>query len=88
MTAPDLAYVALVVDKSAASAAIFGKGSGLLRRTSACGGSKIPVLSVGRSTPELFRPSDPNRGPDAGNGIYSGASAAAGLDHKFRGGES
>ena len=59
MTAPDLAYVALVVDKPAASAAIFEKGSGLLRQDFACGGSKIRVLSVGRCALDLFRPADP-----------------------------
>ena len=58
MTAPDLAYVALVVDKPAASAAIFEKGSGLLRQDFACGGSKIRVLSVGRCALDLFRPAD------------------------------
>ena len=65
MTAPDLAYVPLVVDMPAASAAIFEKGSGLLRRDFACGGSKIRVLSVGRGALDLFRPADPCHGPDA-----------------------
>lgn len=88
MTAPDLPYVALVVDKPAAGAATFGKGPGLLRRVFACDVSKIRVLSDKRSTPELFRPSRPCRGPDAGNGVCNVASAAAGLHHKFRGGES
>ena len=88
MTAPDHAYVAFVVDKSAASAAIFGKGSGLLRRDFACGGSNIQLLSVGRSAPEPFRPSDPYQGPEAGNGVCHAAGAAAGPDRNIRGGES
>ncbi|MCY4394385.1 MAG: hypothetical protein OXC10_04535 [Rhodospirillaceae bacterium] len=88
MIAPDLAYVALVVDKPAASAAIFGKSSGLLRRASACGGSKIPVLFVGRSAPRLFRASDPNHRPGAGVGVCHIAGAGAGPDRKIRGGKS
>ena len=88
MIAPDLAYVALVVDKPAASAAIFGKGAGLLRRASACGGSKTPVLSVGRSLPGLSRPSDHNHRPGAGIGVCHVAGAGAGPDRKIRGGKS
>lgn len=88
MTAPDLAYVALVADKPAASAAIFGKESGLLRRVFACGGSEIQVLSDRRSTHELFRPAGPCHGPNAGIGVCRVAGAAAGPDHKIRGGES
>ena len=88
MTAPDLAYVALVVDKPAAGAAVFGKGSGLPRRAFACGGSKIRVLSVGRRALDLFRPADPCHGPDARNGVRHAATAAAGPDHKIRGGKS
>ena len=63
MTAPDLAYVALVADKPAARAAIFGKGSGLPRRAFACGDSKIQMLFGGRPAPGLFRPADPCHGP-------------------------
>lgn len=88
MTAPDLAYVALAADKPAASAAIFGKGSGLLRRAFACGGSEIQVLSDRRSTPEPFRPAGPCHGRVAGNGVCHAAGAAAGPDHKIRGGKS
>ena len=88
MTAPYLAYVPLVVDMPAASAAIFGKGSGLLRQDFACGGSNIRVLSVGRCALDLFRPADPCHGPDARNGVRHAATAAAGPDHKIRGGKS
>lgn len=54
MTAPDLAYVALVVDKPAASAAIFGKGPGLLRRAFACGGSRPRCSPSGAQHPSRF----------------------------------
>ncbi len=88
MTAPDLAYVALVADKPAARAAIFGKGSGLPRRAFACGDSKIQMLFGGRPAPGLFRPADPCHGRDAGNGVRHAAGAAAGPDHNIRGGKS
>ena len=88
MTAPDLAYVAFVVDKPAAGAAIFGKGSGLLRQAFACGDSKIQMLFGGRPAPDLLRPADPDHGPDAAKGVCPGASAAAGPDYKIRGGKS
>ena len=88
MTASDLAYVAFVVDKPAANAAVFGKGSGLLRQAFACGGSIIQEFFVERCAPDLCCPTDPNHGPDAGNDVCLGAAAAAGPDHKIRGGES
>ena len=81
----DLAYVALVVDKPAASAAILGKGSGLLRRAFASNSSEIKMLSIDCLAPEL---SGPDHGPNARNGVCIGASAAAGPDHQIRGGQS
>lgn len=88
MTAPDFAYVAFVVDKPAAGAAIFGKRSGPLRQAPACGGSNIRMLSVGRRAPDPLRPADACRRPDAGIDVCHVAGAAAGLDRKIRGGES
>lgn len=77
MTAPDLAYVALSVDDPEASAAIFEKDFQLPRRDFSCGGSRVPVVSVGRSALALFRPDDPFLGPDAKKGVHHMAIAAA-----------
>lgn len=48
MTAPDLAYVALVVDEPETSAAIFEKDFGLPRQDFSCGASNVPMISVGK----------------------------------------
>ncbi|MEC8205010.1 MAG: hypothetical protein VX075_16150, partial [Pseudomonadota bacterium] len=55
-SAPDLAYVALVVDEPETSAAIFEKDFGLPRQDFSCGGSTVPAIAVGRSAMALFRP--------------------------------
>ena len=88
MTAPDLAYVALAVDKPAAGTVIVGKRFGRPRRAFACDGSNIQMLSAGRPALGLFRSSDPCHRPDAGNGVRHPAGATAGPDRKFRGGKS
>ena len=66
MTAPDLAYVALVVDKPAASAAIFGKAPGLLRRAFACGGSRFRCSPSGARHPRRFAGPTPAMGRTPG----------------------
>ena len=76
MTAPDLAYVALVVDEPAASAAIFERDFGLPRRELSSGGRAVPAISVGATAMALFRPGDPFLGPDAGKGVHHIAIAA------------
>ena len=77
MTAPDLAYVGLVVEEPDASAAIFEKDFGLPRQDFACGGATVPVISVGRSALALFRPDDPFLGPNASKGVHHVAIASA-----------
>ncbi len=76
MTAPDLAYVALVVDEPAASAAIFEKDFGLPRREFSSGSRAVPAISVGATAMALFQPGDPFLGPDAGKGLHHIAIAA------------
>lgn len=77
MTAPDLAYVALVVDDPDRSAAIFEQDFGLPRQDFACGNSTVPMISVGQSALAFFRPNDPFLGPDAKKGVHHIAIAAA-----------
>ncbi len=77
MTAPDLAYVALVVDEPEASAAIFEKDFGLPRQDFTCGSLTVPAIAVGRSALALFQPDDPFLGPDAKKGVHHIAIAAA-----------
>ena len=77
MTAPNLAYVALVVDEPEASAAIFEKDFGLLRQNFTCGSLTVPAIAVGRSALALFQPDDPFLGPDAKKGVPHIAIAAA-----------
>ena len=48
-TAPDLAYVALVVDDPQRSAALFEQDFGLPRQEFSCAGSTVPVITVGAS---------------------------------------
>ena len=84
MTAPDLAYVALAVDEPEASAAIFERDFQLPRQDFACGGSRVPVVSVGRSALALFRPDDPFLGPGAKKGVHHMAIAAADLEAAAR----
>lgn len=88
MSAPDLAYVALVVDEPETSAAIFEKDFGLPRQDFACGGSNVPAIAVGQSALAFFRPDDPFLGPDAKKGVHhvaigaddpAAAAAASGL---------
>ena len=69
-SAPDLAYVALVVDEPETSAAIFEKDFGLPRQDFSCGGSTVPAIAVGRSAMALFRPDDPFLGPEAQKGVH------------------
>ena len=77
MTAPDLAYVALVIDEPDASAAIFEKDFGLPRQNFTCGSLTVPAIAVGRSALALFQPDDPFLGPDAKKGVHHIAIAAA-----------
>ena len=77
MTAPDLAYVALVVDEPEASAAIFERDFGLPRKDFDCGSFNVPAISVGRSALALFQPDNPFLGPDAKKGVHHIAIAAA-----------
>jgi len=76
MTAPDLAYVALVVDEPDKSAAIFEKDFGLPRQDFTCSGSNVPMVSVGQSALAFFQPSDPFLGPEAKKGVHHIAIAA------------
>jgi catechol 2,3-dioxygenase-like lactoylglutathione lyase family enzyme len=75
--APDLAYVALVVDEPERSAELFEKDFGLPRQDFVCARSTIPVITVGASALALFRPDDPFLGPDAKKGVHHVAIAAA-----------
>ena len=77
MTAPNLAYVALVVDEPETSAAIFEKDFGLPRQDFSCGGSNVPMILVGESALAFFQPNDPFLGSDAKKGVHHIAIAAA-----------
>jgi len=70
MTAPDLAYVALVVDEPETSAAIFEKDFGLPRQDFSCGGSNVPMIAVGKSALAFFQPDNPFLGSDAKKGVH------------------
>lgn len=75
--APDLAYLALVVDEPNTCAARFEKDFGLPRRDFTCGGSTTPVISVGATAMALFRQGDPFLGPNAKKGVHHVAIAAS-----------
>ena len=77
MTAPDLAYVALVVDEPDKSATIFERDFGLPREDFTRGDSNVPVVSVGRSALAFFRPDDSFLGTGAKKGVHHIAIAAA-----------
>ena len=70
MTAPELSYVALVVDEPETSAAIFEKDFGLPREDFSCGDRNVPAISVGRSALAFFRADDPFLGADARKGVH------------------
>ena len=76
MTAPELAYVALVVDEPAATAAIFERNFGLPRREFSSGSRAVPAISVGATAMALFQPGDPFLGPDGRKGVHHVAIAA------------
>lgn len=76
-TAPDLAYVALVVDDPQRSAALFEHDFGLPRQEFSCAGSTVPVITVGASALALFQVADPFLGADAKKGVHHVAIAAA-----------
>ncbi len=75
--APDLAYVALVVDAPDQSAALFEKDFGLPRQDFKCGGTTVPVISIGASAMAFFQPDDPFLGPDARKGVHHVAIGAS-----------
>lgn len=75
--ATDLAYLALVVDEPEVSAARFEKDFGLPRRDFTCGGSTIPVISVGATAMALFAQGDPFLGPNPKKGVHHLALGAA-----------
>lgn len=68
--ATDLAYLALVVDEPEASATRFENDFGLPRRSLRCGGSAIPVISVGATALALFGRGDPFLGANPQNGVH------------------
>jgi len=70
MAAPDLSYVALVVDEPETSAVIFERDFELPRQDFTCGGSHIPTIAVGKSALAFFRPDDPFLGPGAKKGVH------------------
>lgn len=69
-TATGLAYLALAVDEPQASAARFEKDFGLPRRDFQCGGSTVPVISVGATALALFAQDDPFLGPNVKKGVH------------------
>lgn len=75
--AADLAYLALVVDDPQAGAARFEKDFGLPRRDFRCGGSSVPLISVGATALALFAQADPFLGPDPKKGVHHLALSAA-----------
>jgi methylmalonyl-CoA epimerase len=77
LAAPDLAYAALVVDDPDRSASIFERDFGLPRTDLACGGSSVPMVSVGATAMAFFRVGDPFLGSDARKGVHHVAIAAA-----------
>ena len=76
-TAPELAYVALVVDDPQRSAALFEQDFGLPRQEFSCAGSTVPVITIGASALALFRRADPFLGAAAHKGVHHLAIAAA-----------
>ncbi|MSQ62673.1 MAG: hypothetical protein EXR33_02350 [Betaproteobacteria bacterium] len=72
-----LAYLALVVDDPKISAARFERDFGLPRRDFNCGGSTVPVISVGTTALALFGQADPSLGPDPKKGVHHLALGAA-----------
>ncbi len=70
MTAPNLAYVALVVDDPEITAGIFENNFGLPRSARTNANGDVPVISVGNSALALFRPDDPFLGPNAKKGVH------------------
>ena len=75
--ATDLAYLALVVDEPEASATRLEIDFGLPRRSLRCGGSTIPVISVGATALALFGRGDPFLGANPQKGVHHLALAAA-----------
>ena len=75
--ATDLAYLALVVDEPVATAARFEKDFGLPRSSFHCGGSTIPLISVGATALALFGRGDPFLGPNPQKGLHHMALGAA-----------
>ncbi len=68
--ATDLAYLALVVDEPAVSAARFEKDFELPRRDVKCGSSIVPMISLGATALALFGPNDPFLGPFPKKGVH------------------
>jgi len=78
MSAPALAYVAVVVDDAQAVADTFENALQLPRETAtAPGGGPVPVIAVGATTIALFEPDHPFLGAGARNGVHHIAIAAA-----------
>lgn len=75
--APDLAYLAVVVDEPEATARCFEKDFGLPRHSFRCGGSTIPVIPVGATAIALFGRGDPFLGPNPHQGLHHLALAAS-----------
>ena len=74
--ATDLAYLAVVVDEPEATARCFEKDFGLPRHSFRCGGSTIPVISIGATAIALFGRGDPFLGPNPHKGPHHLALAA------------
>jgi len=70
MSAPDLAYVALVVDEPDVSAAIFQSAFGLPREELPLGRDRVPVIGIGQSALAFFAPHDPFLGDTAKMGVH------------------
>jgi len=77
MVAPDLAYVAVVVDEPDQSAAVFENDFGLPRQEMTVDGRAVPLISVGETAMAFFQPGDPFLGADAMKGVHHMAIAAA-----------
>ena len=68
--ATGLAYLALVVDEPAVSAARFEKDFGLPRRDFKCGSATVPMISLGATALALFGLDDPFLGPNPKKGVH------------------